>query len=43
MTPAMCPPYGGGARRHPTVSIGAPTTAADRLQALERPGQEAKV
>jgi hypothetical protein len=37
------PPHGGGARRHPAVSIGAPPTAAKRLQALERPVQEAKV
>lgn len=43
MTPPMGPPHGGGARRHPAVSTGAPPTAAEHLQALERPGQEAKV
>lgn len=38
MTPTD-PPHGGGARRRPAVSMGAPAIAADRLQALERPVQ----
>jgi hypothetical protein len=32
-----------GARRQPSPGIGAPATAAKRLQALQRSDQEAKV
>jgi hypothetical protein len=43
MTRTSGPPHGGGARPHPHTSIGAPSTAADRLQALERTMEEATV
>jgi hypothetical protein len=43
MTRGNKPPPRRGARRHPRITDGAPTTAAERLQALLRPGQEAKV
>ena len=43
MTPTPCRASRWGARRQPTASIGTPPTAAERLQALLRPVQEAKV
>ena len=43
MRPTPHPASRRGARRQLVPTIGAPATAADRLQALLRPLQEAKV
>jgi hypothetical protein len=43
MRPTPCPASRGGARRQLAPTIEAPATAADRLQALLPPLQEAKV
>jgi hypothetical protein len=43
MRPTLCHASRGGTRRHPIVTPTPPPTAAERLQALQRPGQEAKV
>ena len=43
MTPTSGPRSRGGARRQLSARIGAAPAAAERLQALRRPVQEAKV
>jgi hypothetical protein len=43
MTAASQPRATRGRSAAATISLGAPPTAAERLQALERPVQEAKV
>ena len=43
MTPDVWPRSRGGARQQLSARIGAAPTAAERLQALRRPVQEAKV